>query len=141
MKRVATSFSWESCQSRNQICVSCIAGQFFTSEQQGELLCVYMHMYVLMCLCAKSLWSSPSLWGHVDYISPGSSVHGDCPRENNEVDCLALLQRIFLTQGSNLGLLCLLHLQVGFLPVALHSKPICWWKNRYMGYPGGSNGK
>ena len=37
--------------------------------------------------------------------------------------CLALLQRIFPTQGSNLSLLCLLHWQVGSLPLATPGKP------------------
>ena len=36
---------------------------------------------------------------------PGSSVHGDSPGKNTEEDCHALFQRIFLTQGLNLGLL------------------------------------
>ena len=30
----------------------------------------------------------------------------DSPGKNTEVDCHSLLQRIFLTQGSNLGVLC-----------------------------------
>ena len=33
-----------------------------------------------------------------------SSVHGDCPGKNTGVSCHALLQGIFPTQGSNLGL-------------------------------------
>ena len=41
---------------------------------------------------------------------PGSSVHGDSPSKNTGVGCHALLQGIFLTQGFNLRLLCLLHL-------------------------------
>ena len=36
---------------------------------------------------------------------PGFSVHGDSPGKNTGVGCHALLQGIFLTQGSNLGLL------------------------------------
>ena len=39
------------------------------------------------------------------------------------VGCYALLQGIFLTQGSNLCLLCLLHWQVGSLPLAPPGKP------------------
>ena len=35
---------------------------------------------------------------------PGSWVHGDSPSKNIGVDCHALLQRIFTTQGSKLGL-------------------------------------
>ena len=36
---------------------------------------------------------------------PGSSVHGDSPGKNTGVGCHALLQGIFPTQGSKLGLL------------------------------------
>jgi len=36
---------------------------------------------------------------------PGSSVHGDSASKNTRVDCYALLQGIFPTQGSNPGLL------------------------------------
>ena len=38
---------------------------------------------------------------------PGSSVHGDSPSKNTGVGCHALLQRIFLTQGSNSHLMSL----------------------------------
>ena len=41
----------------------------------------------------------------VDHSPPGSSVHG----KNTGVGCHALLQGIFLTQGSNVCLLCVLH--------------------------------
>ena len=41
----------------------------------------------------------------------------DSPGKNIGVDCHALLQGIFLTQGSNLCLLCLLHQQVGSFPL------------------------
>ena len=47
-----------------------------------------------------------SLWPPWTVCSPpGSSVHGDSPGENTGVDCHALLQGIFPTQGSNPGLL------------------------------------
>ena len=39
------------------------------------------------------------------YSPPGSSVHADSPRENTGVDCHALFQGTFPTQGSNPGLL------------------------------------
>ena len=38
--------------------------------------------------------------------------------KNSEVGCHALLQGIFLTQGSNPRLLCLLHWEAGSLPLA-----------------------
>ena len=40
----------------------------------------------------------------MDCSPPGSSVHGDSPGKNTRVGCHALLQGIFLTQGSNPGL-------------------------------------
>ena len=40
---------------------------------------------------------------------PGSSVHGNSPGKNTAVGCHALLQGIFVTQGSNPHLLWLLH--------------------------------
>ena len=52
-----------------------------------------------------------------DCSPPGSSVHGDFPGKNTGAGCHALLQGIFLTQGSNPGiphyrqiLYCLSHL-------------------------------
>ena len=50
-----------------------------------------------------------------------------CPREfpakNSGVGCHFLLQGIFLTQGSNLGLLHLLHWQADSLPLEPAGKP------------------
>ena len=40
------------------------------------------------------------------------------PGKNTGMGCRALFHGIFLTQGSNLGILCLLHWQVGSLPLA-----------------------
>ena len=47
------------------------------------------------CVCAESLQSCLTLWDPVD-CSPW-----DAPGKNTGVCCRALLQRIFLTQGSN----------------------------------------
>ena len=43
--------------------------------------------------------------------------------KNTRVGCRALLQEIFPTQGLNQRLLCLLHWQVGSLPLAPPGKP------------------
>ena len=43
--------------------------------------------------------------------------------KNNEMGCHFLLQGIFLTQGSNLHLLCLLHWQVDSLPLCHLGSP------------------
>src|SRR5574341_1318545 len=45
------------------------------------------------------------------------------PGKNTAVGCHFLLQGIFLSQGSNLGLLYLLHWQAGSLPSEPHGKP------------------
>ena len=50
-------------------------------------------------------------WPH-QLLSPWNS-----PGKNTGVGCCALLQGIFLTQGSNLHLLHLLHWQAGSLPL------------------------
>ena len=44
---------------------------------------------------------SPTLCNSMDCSLPGSSVHGDSPGKNTGVGCHALLQVIFLIQGSN----------------------------------------
>ena len=74
-----------------------------------------------MCVCEslssvqlfETLWTQPTRalcpWG-----SPG---------KNTGVDCHAFLQGIFLTQGSNLCLLHLLHWQAGSLPLEPPAKP------------------
>ena len=59
----------------------------------------------------------------MDCSPPGSSVHGNSPGKNTGVGCHALLQGIFLTQGLNLSLLCLLHWQAGSLPLVPPGKP------------------
>ena len=45
------------------------------------------------------------------------------PGKNAGVSCLFLLQGVFLTQGSNLCLLCLLHWQVDSLPLNCLGSP------------------
>ena len=53
------------------------------------------------CLVAQSCLT---LCDPINHSTPGSSVHGDSPGKNMGVGCHALLQGIFLTQGSNSGL-------------------------------------
>ena len=50
-----------------------------------------------------------TLCNPMDCSPPGSSVHGDSPGKNNEAGYYVFLQGIFLTQGSNLCFLWLLH--------------------------------
>ena len=81
-----------------------------------------MHIYVAVLLQTsllsgvvhgRSLQSVPTLCDPIDCSPPGSSVREVSPGKSTRVGCQTLLQGIFPTQGSNLGLLCLLHWQVG----------------------------
>ena len=54
----------------------------------------------------------------MDCSPPGYLCPWDSPGKNTGVGCHALLQGIFLTQGSNPNLLGLLHWQVDSLPLA-----------------------
>ena len=74
-------------------------------------------------ICAKLLQSCPALCDPMDHSPPGSSVHGDSPGNNTRVSFHALLQGVFLTQGSTPYLLSLLHWQVGSLPLGPPGKP------------------
>ena len=61
--------------------------------------------------CVLVTQSCPTLCDPMNCSPPGSSVHGDSLGKNTGVGSHSLLQRIFLTQGSNPSLP-----QEGFLP-------------------------
>ena len=63
-----------------------------------------MYVRVVLCLVTQSCLT---LCNPMDYSLPGSSVHKDSPGKNTGVGGHALLQEIFLTQGSYSGLLWL----------------------------------
>ena len=73
---------------------------------------MHEHTQLNMCVC-KSLHLCLTLCDALDcsLIDPSAHILG----KNTGVACHALLQGIFLTQGSNLCLLCLLHWQAGSL--------------------------
>ena len=56
---------------------------------------------MMVCACVLSHFSHVRLCNPMDCSPPGSSVHGNSPGKNTGVGCHALLQGIFLTQGSN----------------------------------------
>ena len=83
---------------------------------------------------AKSLHSCLTLCDPMDCSPPGSSLQGDSPSKNTGPGCHALLQGIFLNQGSNPHLLHFLHQQVGSLPLAPPGKPVwCIASVQYVG--------
>ena len=61
----------------------------------------FSNTYAVLCLVAQSCLT---LSDPMDCSLPGSSVPGDSPGKNTGVDCHALLQGIFPTQGLNPGL-------------------------------------
>ena len=71
-----------------------------------------------LCVHAKSLQSCLILCDPMDCSPPGCSVHEDSPGKNAWV-----LQGIFLTRGLNPHFLCLIHWQVGSLPLVPPGKP------------------
>ena len=73
--------------------------------------------------CMLSCFSCVRLCEPMDYSLSGSVCPWDSWGKNTGVGYHALLQEIFLTQGSNLHLLGLLHWQAGSLPLAPPGKP------------------
>ena len=81
-----------------------------TSLQMTQF-CSFLYILVLV---AQSL--SDSLWSYGLWPSR-LLCPWDSPGKNTGVGCHFLLQEIFLTQGSNMCLLCLLNWQVDSLPL------------------------
>ena len=77
----------------------------------------------LLVLGGKSLQLCPTLWPY-ELQPTRPLLLWDSPGKNTGVGCCALLQGIFLTQGSNMHFLHLLHGQAGSLPLALPGKPV-----------------
>ena len=80
---------------------------------------------ILVCMCAKSLQSCPTLCDTMDFSLPGSSVQEILQARKLEWVAMPFSRRILPTQGLNPLLLCLLHWQVGSLPLAPLEKPTC----------------
>ena len=72
---------------------------------------------------AKLFQSGPTLCDPMDCSLPGLSVHGILQTIQHGIGYHALLQVIYLTQGSNLYLLHLLRWQVDSLPLVPPSSP------------------
>ena len=73
-----------------------------------------------------------SCFSHVQlYVTPWTVAHQaplfmGFPRQEYWMGCYALHQQVFLIQGSNPSLLCLLNWQVGSLPLVPPGKPISY---------------
>ena len=67
--------------------------------------CVLIPNYVFIHCMSVHTQSYLTLCNPVDYNLQGSSVHSIFPGKNTGMGCRFLLQGIFLSQGSNPGLL------------------------------------
>ena len=79
------------------------------NKHHYKILCVCVHVCVCVCVCVcvySVTQSYLTLCDPMDCNPTGSSVHGIL--QARILECPALLQGIFPTQGSNLHLLCLL---------------------------------
>ena len=105
--------------------IASVLNEFIVKLQEnGNILVLYVKH---VCMRGKLLQSCQTLWDPMDCSPPGSSVCGDSPGKNTAVGCHALLQGIFLTQGLNLCLVCLLDWQAGSLPLVPPGKPGLSW--------------
>ena len=98
-----------------------------------NLLYIYIYIYIF----GHAMWYLISLCAVcatlLSVLSDSVQPHGlqsarlpcpwDSPGKDTRVRCYALLQGIFPTQGLNLWLSCLLHWQVGSLPLVPPGKP------------------
>ena len=94
----------------------CAWGYF--QEPGGWDTCV---LYNILYACWACLVESDSLQPHG--LSPTGLFYPWNFPGNTGVGCHFLLQGIFLSQGSNPRLLCLLHCQMQSLPLVLLGKP------------------
>ena len=79
-----------------------------------------MHDLTVPVPCAQSYLT---LCHPMDSSLPGSSVHGIIPGKNTGANCHFLLQAVFLTQGSNPPLLCLLYCRRILYPLSHQGSP------------------
>ena len=91
------------------------------------LVCMNTAIHIFekkLCLCV-CVQLCPTLWEPMDCSLPGCSVHGVSPARNimELVSYHFLLHGIFLTQGLNPCLLCLLHWKVYPLGLVPPGKP------------------
>ena len=85
--------------------MSFLDASFLSSPVFTILLQTLVHSQLVLS-CFSRVWLFATLWTVARLLCPWNS-----PGKNTGVDCCALLQGIFLTQGLNPHFLCLLHWQ------------------------------
>ena len=112
---------------QTQTCVEEIGGiiTITTAHPEAQFLGLASHSKLLSCgLLACSVTSVISYSLQLHGLQPTRLLcPWDFPGVNTGVGCHFLVQGIFLTQGSDLCLLCLLHWQADFLPLVPPGRP------------------
>ena len=80
-----------------------LAGYSPWGLKESDMTELTEHRSPHVCVYAKTLQWCLILFDSMDCSLPGSSVHGILQAKNTRGGCHALLQGIFLTQGSKLG--------------------------------------
>ena len=86
----------------------------------------FLHLLSSHPTCALNCFSSVRLSATLWIGAHQAPCPWDSPGKNAGMGCWALLQGLSPTQGLNLPLLCLLHWQVGSLPLVPPGKPHSW---------------
>ena len=97
-----------------------------THRYKGPNVFILLSLCVYMCVCIHVCTQSFSCVWLI--VTPWTAVHQilcawNFPGKNTGVGCHFLLQGIFLIQGSNLCLLCLLYWQADSLPLNYLASP------------------
>ena len=100
----------------------CVCVCVYTERELIICVCTYIHVYICthmyMCVCACCRFCHVQLFATLWTVAHQAPLSRGFYRQEYWMGFHAFLHGIFLTQGSNPCLLCLLHKQVGSLPVA-----------------------
>ena len=112
------SFSVWVCIYRERIDYMCV--YIYTYAYDYMCVCIYAHtcVYMYVCVCMLSRFCHVQLFATLWTLAHQAPLSMAFSRQEYWVGCHAFLHDLFPTQGSNTCLLCLLHKQVGSLPLA-----------------------
>ena len=115
---------WSDCLGSSSSCLVVQPWERCSASLGLSFLIYKVCVCVCVCVCAQLCLT---LCDPTDCNPPGCSVHGSFWAKNTGVDCHFLPQGIFLTQGLNPHLSCLLHWQADSLSLCpLASLSIKW---------------
>ena len=103
---------------------------------------IIVHPKIIPHLCVSVAQSCPTHCNPIDCSPPGFSVHGILQAKILEWVAILFSRGIFLTQGSNPGLLCLLHCRQILHHLSYQGSPkplgvsLCKWGRRIIGMHG-----